>query len=89
MCTVQVPDEMARYKQLLFLASKLPNLPAEDHTDDNKVKGCVSQVLTVCGCDCRIMGRCCMGSLGVEMARYQMHMYTGRSGWWASYRMAS
>ena len=35
----QVPDEMARYKQLLFLASKLPPMPAEDHTDDNKVKG--------------------------------------------------
>jgi sulfur transfer protein SufE len=52
MCTVQVPDEMARYKQLLFLASKLPKLPAEDQTDDNKVKGCVSQVLpTVRECD--------------------------------------
>jgi BolA-like protein 1 len=49
----QVPDEMARYKQLLFLASKLPKLPAEDHTDDNKVKGCVSQVLytALCLCD--------------------------------------
>lgn len=42
-----VPDEMARYKQLLFLASKLPQLPAEDHTDENKVKGCVSQVWVV------------------------------------------
>jgi len=41
---VQVPDEMARYKQLLFLASKLPPLAQQDRTDDNKVKGCVSQV---------------------------------------------
>ena len=32
-----------RYKQLLFFATKLEPLPAEDHTDANKVKGCVSQ----------------------------------------------
>ena len=42
--TPQVPDEMARYKQLLYLAAKLPPLPAEHQTDDNKVQGCVSQV---------------------------------------------
>lgn len=42
-----VPDEMARYKQLLYLAAKLPPLPAEDHVDDNKVRGCVSQVWVV------------------------------------------
>jgi sulfur transfer protein SufE/stress-induced morphogen len=42
-----VPDEMARYKQLLFLASKLPPLPQQDRIDDNKVKGCVSQVWVV------------------------------------------
>ncbi len=40
----QVPDEMARYKQLLFLAAKLPAMPKEEHVDENKVKGCVSQV---------------------------------------------
>jgi sulfur transfer protein SufE/stress-induced morphogen len=35
---------MQRYKQLLFFAAKLDVLPAELHTDANKVKGCVSQV---------------------------------------------
>ena len=40
----QVPDARERYKQLLFYAKKLPPMPAEEHTDDNKVKGCVSQV---------------------------------------------
>lgn len=35
---------MARYKQLLFFAAKLPPLPAEAHTPENKVEGCVSQV---------------------------------------------
>ena len=40
----QVPDARERYKQLLFYAKKLPPMPAEEHTDVNKVKGCVSQV---------------------------------------------
>ena len=40
---------LQRYKQLLFFATKLDALPAEAHTDDNKVKGCVSQVCAVCG----------------------------------------
>lgn len=35
---------MARYKQLLFFASKLDPLPAEFHTEENRVQGCVSQV---------------------------------------------
>jgi sulfur transfer protein SufE len=35
---------MARYKQLLFYASKLQPLAAELHTAENKVEGCVSQV---------------------------------------------
>lgn len=39
-----VPDPMARYKQLLFYAAKLPAMAAEDHTPENKVEGCVSQV---------------------------------------------
>ena len=38
-----VPDPMQRYKQLLFYASKLKALPAEHHTPENKVPGCVSQ----------------------------------------------
>jgi len=33
-----------RYKQLLFYATKLSPLPAEDHNSENKVEGCVSQV---------------------------------------------
>eukprot|EP00210_Caulerpa_lentillifera_P008251 g7875.t2 len=39
-----VPDPMARYKQLLFFASKLDPLPSEFHTEENRVQGCVSQV---------------------------------------------
>jgi cysteine desulfuration protein SufE len=35
---------MARYKQLLFYAAKLPAMPAEQHQPENKVEGCVSQV---------------------------------------------
>ncbi|GAB4817263.1 hypothetical protein N2152v2_004309 [Parachlorella kessleri] len=42
-----VGDPMQRYKQLLFFATKLDKLPAEEHTDENKVKGCVSQVWVV------------------------------------------
>ncbi len=40
----QVPDPKLKYQQLLSYAKKLPPLPAEEHTDDNKVRGCVSQV---------------------------------------------
>ena len=43
-----VPDPMQRYKQLLFYASKLKAMPAELHTADNKVQGCVSQVRRRC-----------------------------------------
>lgn len=39
-----VPDPMARYKQLLFYATKLEKMPADDHVSANKVEGCVSQV---------------------------------------------
>lgn len=39
-----VPDPMARYKQLLFYASKLEKMPAEEHNPANKVEGCTSQV---------------------------------------------
>jgi len=38
-----VPDPMQRYKQLLYFAAKLKALPAEHHTPENKVQGCVSQ----------------------------------------------
>lgn len=37
-------EPLQRYKQLLFFATKLEPLPGEDHTVENKVKGCVSQV---------------------------------------------
>jgi sulfur transfer protein SufE len=47
-CCCQVPDPMARYKQLLFYAAKLPPMSAEQHKPENKVEGCVSQVC-VCG----------------------------------------
>lgn len=41
---VQVPDAKLKYQQLLFLGKKLPPLPAPEHTENNKVRGCVSQV---------------------------------------------
>ena len=44
----QVPDPMARYKQLLFFASKLDPLAAEYHTPEYRVPGCVSQVAERC-----------------------------------------
>jgi sulfur transfer protein SufE len=40
----QVPDPKLKYQQLLAYGKKLPPMPAEDHTEDNKVRGCVSQV---------------------------------------------
>lgn len=46
-CLYQVPDPMARYKQLLFYASKLGPMSAEEHKPENKVEGCVSQVSSV------------------------------------------
>ncbi len=36
-----------RYEQLLWLAKKLEDFPAEAKTEDNKVKGCVSQVYVI------------------------------------------
>ncbi|MGV2829754.1 SufE family protein [Myxosarcina sp. GI1(2024)] len=33
-----------KYEQLLWYAKKLPPMPEEDKTMENKVKGCVSQV---------------------------------------------
>lgn len=33
-----------RYEQLLWYAKKLPAMPEETKTEENKVKGCVSQV---------------------------------------------
>ena len=39
-----VPDPLLRYKQLLFLAKKLPPFPADQRLDENKVPGCTSQV---------------------------------------------
>lgn len=41
---LQVPDAKLKYQQLLYLGKKLPALPASQHSDDNKVRGCVSQV---------------------------------------------
>ncbi|CAK0780542.1 hypothetical protein CVIRNUC_005087 [Coccomyxa viridis] len=39
-----VPDPKLKYQQLLAYGKKLPKMPQEDHTDENKVRGCVSQV---------------------------------------------
>ena len=37
-------DPRKRYEYVLWLAKKLPTMPAELQTEDRKVKGCVSQV---------------------------------------------
>eukprot|EP01026_Neomeris_dumetosa_P040047 TRINITY_DN33066_c0_g1_i11.p1 TRINITY_DN33066_c0_g1~~TRINITY_DN33066_c0_g1_i11.p1 ORF type:complete len:212 (-),score=20.93 TRINITY_DN33066_c0_g1_i11:302-937(-) len=51
-----VPDPMARYKQLLFFAQKLPPMDSSLQIPENKVHGCVSQVWVVptLGADGRI-----------------------------------
>ena len=46
MSALKVPDPKLKYQQLLAYAKKLPPLPAEEHTEDNKVRGCVSQAST-------------------------------------------
>ncbi|MEM1281092.1 MAG: SufE family protein [Cyanobacteria bacterium P01_D01_bin.6] len=40
-------DPKRRYEQLLWLAKKLEDFPAEAKTEENKVKGCVSQVYVI------------------------------------------
>ena len=37
-------DPKRRYEYVLWLAKKLKPMPAEEQTEDRKVKGCVSQV---------------------------------------------
>lgn len=37
-------DPKQKYKQLLWYAQKLPTMPESAKTEENKVKGCVSQV---------------------------------------------
>jgi cysteine desulfuration protein SufE len=38
------PDPRKRYEYVLWLAKKLPSMPADLQTEDRKVQGCVSQV---------------------------------------------
>lgn len=40
-------DPKRRYEQLLWFAKKLEAFPEEAKTDENKVKGCVSQVFVI------------------------------------------
>ena len=40
-------DPKRRYEQLLWLAKKLEGFPEADKVDENKVKGCVSQVYVI------------------------------------------
>ena len=39
-----MPDSKLKYQQLLQYAKQLPPLPADMHTEEHKVRGCVSQV---------------------------------------------
>lgn len=41
-----MPNPKLKYQQLLAYAKELPLLPADLHTEDHKVRGCVSQVGT-------------------------------------------
>jgi cysteine desulfuration protein SufE len=43
----QTTDPKRRYEYLLWLAKRLPELPADQKTAENKVSGCVSQVFIV------------------------------------------
>lgn len=43
----KVDNPKRRYEQLLWLAKKLDDFPEEAKTDENKVKGCVSQVYII------------------------------------------
>ncbi len=43
---MQVPDPKLKYQQLLLFAKKLPPLDKRFQTDENKVRGCVSQVIS-------------------------------------------
>jgi hypothetical protein len=62
-----LPLAVQRYKQLLFFATKLEPFPAEAHTEENKVKGCVSQVRQCSDMPHpRLPSRCCALRLPVS-----------------------
>jgi len=44
-------DPKRRYEQLLWLAKKLEGFPEDAKTEENKVKGCVSQVYIIADLD--------------------------------------
>ncbi|MEL6382223.1 MAG: SufE family protein, partial [Cyanobacteria bacterium J06626_18] len=47
----KVADSKRRYEQLLWFAKKLEQFPEDAKTEDNKVKGCVSQVYVIAALD--------------------------------------
>ncbi|MBE7382189.1 MAG: SufE family protein [Leptolyngbya sp. SIO1E4] len=47
----KVADPKRRYEQLLWFAKKLESFPEEAKIEDNKVKGCVSQVYVIASLD--------------------------------------
>ncbi|MGD1859252.1 MAG: SufE family protein [Leptolyngbyaceae cyanobacterium] len=47
----QATDPKRRYEQLLWLAKKLEAFPETAKTEENKVKGCVSQVYIIASLD--------------------------------------
>jgi sulfur transfer protein SufE/stress-induced morphogen len=48
MAFASIPDERTRHKQLLYMASKLPNVDDDVRVSENKVPGCLSQVYVDC-----------------------------------------
>ena len=51
-----MPDSKLKYQQLLQYAKQLPPLPADLHTEEHKVRGCVSQVWSA---TCHALHLCC------------------------------
>lgn len=84
-CLAQVPDPMARYKQLLFYAAKLPAMSAEQHKPENKVEGCVSQVRMAVFSSCMARSRSAShlrggGAICAACGGSRMHWVDGVSG---------
>ena len=70
MAAIQVPDPKLKYQQLLAYGKKLPPMPQEDHTDENKVRGCVSQVKVLSSSCvrhiCQGSDKCCVNVPGLS-----------------------
>ena len=72
-----MPDPKLKYQQLLAYGKKLPSMPQEDHADENKVRGCVSQVQrqpSTAGQVVKCMRRSVYGSENPELEGILFHV---------------